>query len=150
MEWAGAEDDTGGWEPEGDEKCFGRERSIYKWHESSRDEAGAPQVCDGVPLVEELVTERGHMCLFIPRFHCELNPIKRCWCHVKKYIRAHSNSSIIRLWRIIPEGLASVAPEMIARFFRTCGDYEKAYREGNTCTRVDEVVKEYKSYRRVS
>lgn len=48
----------------------------------------------GVPIVEEMITERGHICLFIPRFHCELNPIERCWCHAKKYTRAHCNGSI--------------------------------------------------------
>lgn len=40
---------------------------------------------DGVPIVEEMVTGRGHVCLFIPRFHCELNPIGRCWCHAKRF-----------------------------------------------------------------
>lgn len=33
--------------------------------------------CDGVPIVQEVISARGHMCLFIPRFHCELNPIYR-------------------------------------------------------------------------
>ena len=32
-------------------------------------------------ILEELVTGRGHMCLFLPRFHCELNPIERCCIH---------------------------------------------------------------------
>ena len=104
---------------------------------------------DGVPIVEEMVTGRGHMCLFIPRFHCELNPIERCWCHAKKYTRAHCNGSIIRLRKIIPEGLASVSKELITRFFHTCKDYEMAYGDGHTCDTVDKRVKEYKSHRRV-
>ena len=104
---------------------------------------------EGVPIVEELVAERGHMCVFIPRFHCELNPIERCWCHAKKYTRAHANGSIVRLRRIIPEGLASVTTDMIARFFLTCRDYERAYREGHSCNSVDMAVKRYKSHRRV-
>ena len=45
---------------------------------------------DGVPLVEEMVTGRGHMCVFIPKFHCELNPIERCWCHAKKFTIGHT------------------------------------------------------------
>lgn len=104
---------------------------------------------DGIPIVEEMVTGRGHMCLFIPRFHCELNPIERCWCHAKRYTRAHSNGSIVRLRKIIPEGLASVSKELISRFFTTCNDYEKAYADGHTCDTVDMRVKEYKSHRRV-
>ena len=27
-------------------------------------------------IVEEVVEERNHMCMFLPRFHCELNPIE--------------------------------------------------------------------------
>jgi hypothetical protein len=27
-------------------------------------------------MVETLITEAGHECLFLPKFHCELNPIK--------------------------------------------------------------------------
>jgi hypothetical protein len=32
--------------------------------------------CDGVPLVDEMVVGRGHMCQFLPRFHCELNHLQ--------------------------------------------------------------------------
>ena len=42
-----------------------------------------------------------------------------------------------------------VDKELISRFFLTCKDYEKAYREGHTCNTVDTKVREYKSYRRV-
>jgi hypothetical protein len=55
--------------------------------------------CDGVPLVEEMVMDQGHMCVFIP---CELNPIERCWCHVKKFTRAHCNGSIISGHILLP------------------------------------------------
>lgn len=104
---------------------------------------------DGVPIVEEMVVSKGHMCLFIPRFHCELNPIERCWCHAKRYTRAHCNGSIVRLRKIIPEGLATVSNELISSFFLTCIDYEEAYREGHSCTTVDTQVKKYKSHRKV-
>ena len=36
-------------------------------------------------LVEEKVENRGHLCNFFPKFHCELNAIERCWCHAKKH-----------------------------------------------------------------
>ena len=100
-------------------------------------------------IVEEVIAERNHMCLFLPRFHCELNPIERCWCHAKKHTRAHCNGSIIRLRKIVPEGLATVSMDMITRFFLTCNDYENAYRLGHTCNTVDGIVKQYKSHRRV-
>ena len=33
--------------------------------------------------VEKYITDRGHRCVFIPKYHCELNPIERVWGHVK-------------------------------------------------------------------
>ena len=42
-----------------------------------------------------------------------------------------------------------VDKELISRFFLTCKDYEKAYREGHICNTVDTKVREYKSYCRV-
>ena len=72
-------------------------------------------------IVQEVVEGRNHICMFLPRFHCELNPIERCWCHAKKFTRAHCNGSIIRLRKIVPEGLATVNKDLIARFLRSTG-----------------------------
>ena len=35
-------------------------------------------------LLGEMIEARGYLCMYCPKFHCELNPIKRCWCHAKK------------------------------------------------------------------
>ena len=29
-----------------------------------------------ISLLEELITTPGHLCLFLPKFHCDLNPIE--------------------------------------------------------------------------
>ena len=55
--------------------------------------------------------------MYIPKFHCELNPIESCWCHAKKHTRAHCNGSIVRLRKIIPEAFDTITMDMIARFF---------------------------------
>ena len=39
--------------------------------------------------------------------------------------------------------------QQIKKFFKTCRDYENAYREGGTGREVEERVKLYKSDRRV-
>ena len=31
-------------------------------------------------IVEEYIESCGHICLFLPKYHCELNPIERVWC----------------------------------------------------------------------
>ena len=33
--------------------------------------------------MEEYVESRGHICMYYPKFHCELNPIERVWCQSK-------------------------------------------------------------------
>ena len=30
-------------------------------------------------ILEEEAKGRGHQCVYLPKFHCELNPIERCW-----------------------------------------------------------------------
>ena len=70
-------------------------------------------------LVDELVEERGHKECFIPKYHCELNPIERVWCQSKKYISAHNNGTITRLQRILlPTALDTVDKDkdLISKF----------------------------------
>ncbi len=100
-------------------------------------------------LLEVYVESRGHLCMLYPKFHCELNPIERVWCHSEK-TRAYANGSIVRLRKLVPEGLDSCTMDMIKNFFRTCRDYERAYREGLTGRDAESRVKLYKSRRRVN
>ena len=44
--------------------------------------------------VEELILNKGHRVLFIPKFHCEINPIKCVWCHAKQYTRAQCDYTL--------------------------------------------------------
>ena len=48
-------------------------------------------------LLEGLVCSKGYVCLYLPKYHCELNPIERNWCHAKKVSRQYVNGSIVRL-----------------------------------------------------
>lgn len=118
--------------------------------EKLRDELGKHDDFRNVKtLLQEKIELRGHLCMYIPKFHCELNAIERCWCHAKKYSRAHANGTITRLRTVIPKALDTCTPDLIAKFFCTVRDYIKAYDEGHTCNGVEEAVKLYKSHRRV-
>ena len=44
-------------------------------------------------LVQETIEAAGHLCIFLPKFHCELNFIEFFWGAVKKYLREHCNYS---------------------------------------------------------
>src|SRR5882762_1405993 len=40
-------------------------------------------------LVQETIEAAGHLCIMLPKFHCELNFIEFFWGAVKKYLREH-------------------------------------------------------------
>lgn len=97
--------------------------------------------------VEHYVNSRGFKCFFIPKFHCELNPIERVWGQSKRYCRAHTNFTLIKLREILNPALNSVPMEMIRKYFRKARDYERAYTDGGKAVEI--AVKQYKSHRRV-
>jgi hypothetical protein len=35
------------------------------------------------PLIQSIIEDAGNVCLFLPRFHCELNPIEMLWGYGK-------------------------------------------------------------------
>jgi hypothetical protein len=35
------------------------------------------------PMIQHYVESRGHVCMFLPKFHCELNPIELLWGYAK-------------------------------------------------------------------
>ena len=99
-----------------------------------------PDFANSKTVVQEKIEARGHMCMFFPKFHCELNVSERNWCHAKKHSRKYSK---------IPEALDTCTPELNKKFFRKTSDYLRAYQEGHTCWSVDKAVKQYKSHRRI-
>ena len=53
-------------------------------------------------IIEELVEQRGHICIFFPKFH-ELNPIECNWCHAKREARKFVNGRIDWLREVVPK-----------------------------------------------
>ena len=68
--------------------------------------------------LEALLTEHGYKGIFIPKFHCELNPIERVWAQSKQYTRARCDYSFKGLEDTIGPALDSVTIDMIRKFFR--------------------------------
>ena len=108
-----------------------------------------PDFASSKTIVQDKIESRGHLCMFFPKFHCELNASERNWCHAKKHSRKYSNGSITRLPKIVPEALDTCTPELNRKFFRKSRDYLRAYHEGHTYWNVDKAVKRYKSHRKV-
>ena len=36
-----------------------------------------------IPRLQQIIQDAGHKCYFLPKFHCELNPIEMYWGWVK-------------------------------------------------------------------
>ena len=116
-------------------------RTVLSWHDDLRKEK---------TIVEHYLNGRGHLAMFIPKFHCELNPIERVWGQAKVYSRKHSNFTLARLRQIVDPALDSVSTDLIRKYFRKVQDYETAYLEGKKAGKeLEKAIKVYKSHRRI-
>ena len=101
-------------------------------------------------IVEHYLTDLGYLVVFIPKFHCEFNPIERVWGQAKVYSCKYTNFTLRRLREIINPAIDEISTDTIRKYFRKAAEYEKAYREGKQAGKEVEVaVKLYKSHRRV-
>ena len=74
------------------------------------------------------IATRGHRCLILPKFHCELNPIERVWCRAKLYARNQCDYTFQHLRRTVQPALDSVTTDDVRKYFRTFRDYKEAYK----------------------
>jgi len=99
--------------------------------------------------LQEEIEKRGHVCIFYPKFHCELNFIKMYWGAVKRYTRENCDYTWAGLQRIVPEALDSISLITIRKFARKSWRYMDIYRKGISGKIAEFAVKKYKSHRRV-
>ncbi|KIJ39957.1 hypothetical protein M422DRAFT_174478, partial [Sphaerobolus stellatus SS14] len=59
-------------------------------------------------LVQEVIEEAGHLCIFLPKFHCELNFVEFFWGAVKRYLHEHSDGSFAMLKENMGKALSSM------------------------------------------
>ena len=101
-------------------------------------------------IIESFLTDKGHVALFLPKFHCELNPIERVWGEAKRYSRTYTNFTLQRLRNQLPDALDSVSTTTIRKYVRKGRYDERAYAEGHHAgSEVERAVRLYKSHRRV-
>ena len=67
-----------------------------------------PDFRDKQPEIVKFLRINGFGCVFLPKLHCELNPIEKCWSQEKRYTCAHANHTIQCLRVTVPKGLDSV------------------------------------------
>ena len=116
-----------------------------KLDDMRKEIATHPDFRDEQPEIALFLRRKGYACIFLPKFHCELNPIEICWAQAKRYTRAHTNYTIQHLRLIVPDGLDSVSVDNIKNYFRKARNYMHAYLEGLPGgNELEEKVKKYK------
>lgn len=99
--------------------------------------------------LQEEIEKRGHICIFYPKYHCELNYIEMYWGAAKRYTRENCNYTWSSLQKTVPEALDSISLITIRKFARKSWRYMDIYRKGITGKVAEYAVKKYKSHRRV-
>jgi hypothetical protein len=95
------------------------------------------------PLLQVIIERRGHKCLFLPKFHCELNPIEMVWAQTKRgELNAHvfparltfieefrdlADGTFPTAKKLVPQCLDNVTTTNIRRYFQHCHRYLDAY-----------------------
>ena len=98
-------------------------------------------------LVQEVIEATGHLCIFLPKFHCELNFIEFFWGAVKKYLRDNCDYTFTTLKENMPKALAAVQLRMIHLWEHWMYRWMEAYRVGLGTNAAQLQVKKFSSHK---
>jgi hypothetical protein len=96
-------------------------------------------------LVQEVIEATGHLCIFLPKFHCELNFIEFFWGAVKKYLCDHCDHTFDTLKENLPKALASVDVKTIRKWEHRTMRWLDAYGSGKGTKEAQLHVKQFSS-----
>lgn len=101
-------------------------------------------------ILQHTVKQRGHLCIYLPKFHCELNPIEMVWSDTKKYTRNNCKYSFNDLQQTVPEALNNAVQNMqhIANLFNITQQLEAIYPRLQGDEQPDAIRRKYLSHRR--
>lgn len=108
-----------------------------------------PDFANEKSAIQNLCEERGHRCLFLPKFHCELNPIECAWGASKFTCRRECDYSFPHLKERVPRSLDEIPISTIRRWFRLTDRFRDSYKRGLVGRLADFAVRKYKSHRRL-
>jgi transposase len=104
-----------------------------------------PDFLEQKSSVQEVIEAAGHLCIFLPKFHCELNFIEFFWGAVKKYLREHCDYTFETLKANLPKALESVQLSTIRKWEHRMIRWMEAYRDGKSAKDAQFDVKKYGS-----
>ena len=116
---------------------------LEKYDDFSKDDFWLDRIFAARPV--------GHVCIFAPKCHPELQgPIEMCWARVKYYCARHSNHTLLGLQNAIPGAFSAdnISLDLVQKWFRKGRDYMTVYKQGATGQSADKAQKTVKSHRR--
>ena len=67
-------------------------------------------------LVQEVIEEAGHLCIVLPKFHCEFNFIEFFWGVVKHWLWENCDYMFQTLQANLPKAMDSISKELIRKW----------------------------------
>ena len=87
-----------------------------------------PDFMGAKPIVQEQIEKcAGWTVMFLPKYHCELNPIELLWCTVKRQLRSLIDGSIGSLRAHVAVVMSEVKYLWVAKWFRHALSYVRGY-----------------------
>jgi len=97
-----------------------------------------------------LIKDRGHKCIFIPKFYCELNAIEMYWGYGKARYRQVKKTSFEHAKREVLIALDACSINTMRRFYNRASRFMDAYRKGLGVKAAAWCVKKQKGHRTIS
>ena len=86
-----------------------------------------PDFIASISRLELLCARWNHTCLFLPKFHPELNPIELVWRDSKNELRRWCKCTSVRMKERWAETLDAITPVMIRKYFKSAMEFEAVY-----------------------
>jgi len=102
-----------------------------------------PDFQDQKSLIQEVMKWAHHLCIVLPKFHCELNFIEFFWGAVKRYLRERCDMIFETLKENMPQALASVELATIWQWEHQMHRWMHAYHEGLDTRDANTMVKAF-------
>ncbi|KAF8229809.1 hypothetical protein L208DRAFT_1479048 [Tricholoma matsutake] len=101
-------------------------------------------------LLETHIKKAGHKCIFLPKFHCELNPIEMYWGWVKYCYCELPKQNFTEAKEIALRYLNACPPDVIWRFINCSWRFMSAYQKGLTGNAAAWAVRKQRQHHQVS
>jgi hypothetical protein len=103
------------------------------------------------PAISEMIKDRGQVCLFLPKFHPELNFIELVWARAKHELRKLLTGSSQEFLELVLSVLDKIRADVsyLQRCARHCYRYMDYYNQGMDTLQAQNAAKVYRSHRKV-